>query len=174
MNKILFIERLQKERDTFEILLNRVGFTRQMTMKGVLGSLSVKDLLADILTREQFIGDRLNEVLHGIQYSPCASNNAIFDFEKMYGYPDYESSLVSKQKIDHLVIHKHKNIALDEIVSQELAAYSSILASLEKLTHGQCLDHDLYHRVAEHTYRPYHRMSAEIRRWLKSIETEPK
>lgn len=174
MNKILFIERLQKERDTFEILLNRVGFTRQMTMKGVLGSLSVKDLLADILTREQFIGDRLNEVLHGVQYSPCASNSAIFDFEKTYGYPDYELSLVSKQKIDHLVIHKHKNIALDEIVSQELAAYSNILASLEKLTHGQCLDHDLYHRVAEHTYRPYHRMSAEIRRWLKSIETEPK
>jgi len=174
MNKILFIERLQKERDPFEILLNRVGFTRQMTMKGVLGSMSVKDLLADILTREQFIGDRLNEVLHGVEYAPCVSNKAMFDFEKTYGYPDYESSLVQKQKIDHLVIYKHKNIGLDEIVSHELAAYFNILASLEKLTHDQCLAHDLYHRISEHTYRPYHRMSTEIRRWLKSIETEPK
>jgi hypothetical protein len=63
---------------------------------------------------------------------------------------------------------------LDEIVSQELTAYSGIFTSFEKLTHDQCLDHDLYHRVAEHTYRPYHRMSTEIRRWLKSIETESK
>ena len=174
MNKILFTERLQRERDTFEILLNRVGFTRQMTMKGVFEGMSIKDLLADILTREQFIGDRLNEVLHGETYAPCTSHSAMHEFEKKYGYPDYESSFLKKEKIDHLVIHKYKNIGLDEIVSQELAAYSSILASLAKLTQGQCLDHDLYHRIAEHTYRPYHRMSAEIRRWLKSIETEPK
>ncbi len=174
MNKILFTERLQRERDTFEILLNRVGFTRQMTMKGVFEGMSIKDLLADILTREQFIGDRLTEVLHGETYAPCTSHSAMHEFEKKYGYPDYESSFLKKEKIDHLVIHKYKNIGLDEIVSQELAAYSSILASLAKLTQGQCLDHDLYHRIAEHTYRPYHRMSAEIRRWLKSIETEPK
>lgn len=174
MNKLLFFDRLEQERDAFEILLNKVGFTRQMTMKGVSGSLSIKDLLADILTREQFIGDRLNEVLHGETYAPCTSHSAMHEFEKTYGYPDYESSLYPKVKVDHLVIHKHKNIGLDEIVSQELAAYSGIITSLQKLTHSQCLDHDLYHRIAEHTYRPYHRMSAEIRRWLKSIESEPK
>lgn len=174
MNKLLFFDRLENERDAFELLLNKVGFTRQMTMKGVSGSLSIKDLLVDILSREQFIGDRLNEVLHGESYAPCTSHSAMYEFEKTYGYPDYESSLYPKQQIDHLVVHKHKNIGLDEIVSQELAAYSGIITSLQKLTHAQCLDHDLYHRVAEHTYRPYHRMSAEIRRWLKSIESEPK
>ncbi len=174
MNKAIFLERLQRERDKFELLLNQVGFTRQMTMKGVSGSLSIKDLLADILTREQFIADRLDEVLHGEVYSPSTSHGSIFDFEKMYGYPDYESSLYQKEKIDHLVIHKHKNIALDEIVSQELAAYSNIMSSIEKLSHKQCSDHDLYHRIAEHTYRPYRRMSAEIRRWLKSIAAESK
>ncbi len=175
MNKVIFLERLQRERDKFELLLNQVGFTRQMTMKGVSGgSMSIKDLLADILTREQFISDRLNEVVHGESYSPCTSHSAAFDFEKAYGYPDYESSLYQKEKIDHLVIHKHKNIALDEIVSQELAAYSNIMSSLEKLTHDQCIDHDLYHRIAEHTFRPYRRTSAEIRRWLKSIAAESK
>jgi hypothetical protein len=174
MNKILFLERLQKERDVFEILLNRVGFTRQMTMKGISGSMSVKDLLADVLTREQFIADRLSEIAHGVSYSPCASHSAMFEFEKTYGYPDYESSLYQKQNIDHLVIHKYKNIGLDEIISQELAAYGNIVSSLGKISHDHCLDHDLYHRIAEHTYRPYHRMSTEIRRWLKSIEAELK
>lgn len=172
MNKILLIERLQRERDKFESLLNRVGFSRQMTMKGVFGNLSVKDLLADILTREQFIADRLSEILHGDSYSPCASHTSLENFQKNYGYPDYESPLLDKEKPNHLVTHKHKNIGVDDIIEQELAAYANILTALQKLTNNQCLDHDLFHRIAEHTYKPYRRASAEINRWLKSIATE--
>lgn len=172
MNKLLFIERLQRERDKFEILLNRVGFTRQMTMKGVSGSLSIKDMLADILTREQFIADRLSEILHNEVYSPCVSHTTLENFQNKYGYPDYESPLLEKEIINHLVTYKHKNIGVDDIVEQELAAYTNILASFQKLTHEQCLDHDLFHRVAEHTYKPYRRTSIEINRWLKSIAAE--
>jgi hypothetical protein len=174
MNKVLFTSRLMQERDKFEILLNRVGFTRQMTMKGVSGSLSIKDMLADILTREQFIADRLSEILHGETYSPCTSHTALENFQNKYGYPDYESPLLEKEKRNHLVTYKHKNIGVDDIVEQELAAYMNILASLQKLTADQCLDHDLFHRIAEHTYKPYRRMSVEINRWLKSIEAESK
>ena len=172
MDKITLLQRLQRERDKFELLLNRVGFTRQMTMKGVLGSLSVKDMLVDILTREQFIADRLSEILHGEIYSPCTSHTALENFQKDNGYPDYESPLIEKEKINHLVIYKHKNIGLDDIVEQELAAYTNIISALEKLTHNQCLDHDLFHRIAEHTYKPYRRTSLEIIRWLQSIESE--
>ena len=169
MNKRLFLERIRHERDKFELLLNQVGFTRQMTIHGVSGSLSIKDLLAVVLTREQFIADRLNEILHGETYSPCTSYTALEKFHDEYGFPDYESPLIEKDTQNHLVVYKHKNIGLDEIVSQELAAYSNILAAFERLSHDQCLDHDLYHRIAEHTYRPYRRASVEIRRWLKSI-----
>ncbi len=172
MNKLLFVERLQRERDKFENILNRVGFTRQMTMKGVSGSLSIKDLLADILTREQFIADRLSEILHGDAYSPCASHTALENFQSKYGYPDYESPLLEKEKRNHLVTDKHKNVGVDDIVEQELAAYTNILASLQKLTEDQCLDHDLFHRSAEHTYKPYRRMSIEINRWLISIAAD--
>jgi hypothetical protein len=49
MVKALFISRLMQERDKFEILLNRVYFTRQMTMVA-FWQLPVKDML-DILTR---------------------------------------------------------------------------------------------------------------------------
>jgi hypothetical protein len=172
MNKILFLPRLQRERDKFELLLNQVGFTRQMTMKGVSGSLSIKDLLADILTREQFIADRLSEILHGEVYSPCTSHRALENFQKDFGYPDYESPLLEKENRNHIVTHKHKNIGVDDIVEQELAAYDNIISALEKLTQNQCLDNDLFHRIAEHTYKPYRRASLEINRWLKSIATE--
>lgn len=174
MNKVLVTTRLMQERDKFENLLNRVGFTRQMTMKGVSDNLSIKDMLADTLTREQFIADRLSEILHAETYSPCTSHTALENFQKKYGYPDYESPLLEKEKRNHLVTYKHKNIGVDDIVEQELAAYTNILASFQKLTFDQCLDHDLFHRIAEHTYKPYRRMSVEISRWLKSIETESK
>jgi hypothetical protein len=176
MNKIIFLPRLQRERDKFEHLLNQAGFLRQMTMAGVFRNLSIKDLLADILSREQFIADRLSEVLHDETQSgaPCTSYAVYEDFQKINGYPDYESPLCHKEKLDHLVIQKYKRISLDDIVEQELAAYISIVSAIEKLTHEQCLDHDLFHRVAEHTYRPYRRTSMEIQRWLKSIETEIK
>lgn len=172
MDKAVFLPRLQRERDRFELLLNQVGFARQMTMKGVWGDLSVKDLLADILSREQFISDRLSEILRHEPYSPCVSHSALYRFEQKFGYPDYESKLADAEKPNHLVVYKHKNIGLDDIVEQELAAYISIIGTLEKLPHAQCLDHDVFHRVAEHTYRPYHRLMVKIYRWRESISPE--
>lgn len=172
MNKATFIPRLQRERDKFELILNQVGFSRQMTIKGVSGNLSIKDILADILTREQFIADRLNEILHSEDYSPCTSHSALENFQKNFGYPDYESPLLEKESRNHTVTYKHKNIGVDDIVEQELAAYENIISTLEKLTQNQCLDHDLFHRIAEHTYKPYRRIIHDIRLWLKSIATE--
>lgn len=174
MNKTLFLERLQRERDKFELLINRVGFARQLTIKGVSENLSIKDLLADVLSHEQFISDRLHEVLHDEKYSPSSSYAEAENFQTKYGFPDYESSLIEKEKTNHLVIYKYKNIALDEIVSQELTAFSNIISAFEKLTHNQCLDHDLFHRVGEHTYKSYRRMNIIINRWLKKIATESK
>ena len=107
MNKPLFLERLHRERDKFENLLNQVGFTRQMTMKGVSGSLSIKDMLADILAREQFIGDRLSEILHHEPYAPCTSHTALENFQKNYGYPDYESPLLEKEKPNYRGFHSY-------------------------------------------------------------------
>lgn len=174
MNKTILLERLQNERDSFELLLNRIGFARQLTMKGVSGRLTVKDLLADVLSHEQFIADRLSEVLHGEVYSPCASFTALENFQREYGYPDYESPLAEKDKPHSFVIDAYKNIGFDEIVSQELAVYAGIEEAFHKLTHHQCLDHDLFHRVAEHTYRPYRRANTAIQRWLKKITSESK
>lgn len=174
MNKTLLLERLQNERDSFELLLNRIGFARLLTMRGVLGVLTVKDLLAEVLSREQFIADRLSEVLHGESYAPSASFTALENFQREYNYPDYESPLLEKDKFHPLVLDLYKNIEFDEIAAQELAVYASILESIERLSQHQCLDHDLFHRIAEHTYRPYRRAGMLIQRWLKRIASEPK
>ena len=174
MNKTLLLERLQNERDQFELLLNRIGFARQLTMRGVLGVLTVKDLLAEVLSHEQFIADRLSEILHGETYAPSASFTALEKFEHDYGYPDYESTLVEKDKFHPTLLDTYKNIEFDEIVAQEIAVYTSIIAEFEKLSHHQCLDHDLFHRVAEHTYKPYRRASTLIQHWLKRIASESK
>lgn len=174
MNKLIFIPRLQRERDKFEILLNRVGFKRQMTMKGVWGGLSIKDILADVLTREQFISDRLEEILHGETYTTSTSYTALENFQRDYGYPDYESPLIEKEKLNQQVTDKYRNIGVDDIVEQELATFSNIFTALEKLSHDQCLDHDLYYRIGEHTYKSYRRAGVEIHRWLQSIASESK
>lgn len=174
MNKTILLERLQRERDQFEQLLNRVGFARRLTMKGVSGHLTVKDLLADVLLHEQFLADRLSEILEGETYAPSSSFTALENFQNHYGYPDFESTLYEKDKPNLLVLDQYKNIEFDEIVSQELAVYANILDAFEKLTYHQCLDHDLFHRIAEHTYRPYRRVGSAIQRWLKKIASEPK
>ena len=59
-NKKAFLSRLMHERDKFELLLNRVGYTRRMTLKGVAGRWSIKDVLAHVLAYDQFIADRLS------------------------------------------------------------------------------------------------------------------
>ncbi len=51
MIKHQFISRLMRERDKFELLVNRVGYARRMTLKGVVGKWSVKDILAHIYER---------------------------------------------------------------------------------------------------------------------------
>ncbi|MDX1379202.1 MAG: hypothetical protein R3307_10155, partial [Anaerolineales bacterium] len=89
VNKKLFIERLLRERDKFELLLNRVGYTRRMALKGVAGKWSIKDILAHIWAYEQFIADRMHELLYNQHYTPCKTQTALDAFLDEYGYPDF-------------------------------------------------------------------------------------
>ncbi|MBV6393325.1 MAG: hypothetical protein KPEEDBHJ_02565 [Anaerolineales bacterium] len=174
MNKTHLLERLQNERDRFELLLNQVGFARRLTLRGVSGGLTVKDLLAEVLSHEHFIADRLSEMLHGESYAPSASFSALEKFQKEFGYPDYESPLAEKNKRDPAVLSAYQNVGFDEIVSQEIAVYGNIVELLHALSPHQFSDHNLFHRVAEHTYRLYRRARMLIQRWLERNAIEPK
>ena len=163
-----FINRLLLERDRFELLLNRVGYTRRMTLKGVSGKWSIKDILAHILAYEQYIADRMSEILHDEIYIPCRTQNALDAFLDEFGYPDFGSPLLDDDGPNAWVAEKYKNVPLEEVVAQELQAFASIISALEKMPDEMINKHNLIDRVANNTYRHYREHIADIKRWLQS------
>lgn len=166
--KEIFLARLMHERDKFELLLNRIGYTRRMTLKGVSGKWSIKDILAHILAYEQYIADRMNEILHDETYVPCKTQNALDAFLDEYGYPDFGSPLLDDEGPNEWVTEKYHNVSLEEVIAQELQAFASIIASFEKMPEDMLNRHSLFERVANNTYKHYHEHILEIKHWLKS------
>lgn len=166
-NKKVFIERLLRERDKFELLLNRVGYTRRMALKGVAGKWSIKDILAHIWAYEQFIADRMHELIYGETYTPCKTQTALDAFLDEYGYPDFGSPLLDEDSPNEWVIEKHKNVSLNEVVAQELQAFSSIVTAYEQMPEEMSVQHNIQNRVIKHTYEHYREHMRDIRRWLK-------
>jgi hypothetical protein len=166
--KEIFLARLMQERDKFELLLNRVGFTRRMTMKGVSGKWSIKDMLAHILAYELYIADRMNEILHEEPYAPARTQNALDAFLDEFGYPDFGSPLLHDESPNEWVTEKYKNVSLEDLVTQEIQAFASIMISLEKMPEETLNQHNLFDRIANNTYRHYREHSAEIKHWLRS------
>lgn len=167
-NKETFLARLMRERDKFELLLNRAGFTRRMTMKGVSGKWSIKDMLAHILAYELYIADRLNETLHGEAYTPCHTQNALDAFLDEFGYPDFGSPLLDDEGPNQWITEKYHSVPLEDVVAQEIQAFASIISSLEKMREETMEQHNFFERVANNTYRHYREHSAEIKHWLRS------
>src|ERR1051326_5806863 len=125
--KEMYLARLMLERDKFELLLNRVGYTRRMTLKGVSGKWSIKDILAHILAYEQYIADRMVEILHGETYIPCKTQNALDAFLDEFGYPDFGSPLLDVEGPNEWITEKYQKVALEELVAQEIQAFVSDL-----------------------------------------------
>jgi len=167
-NKEIFLARLLHERDKFELLLNRVGYTRRMTLKGVAGKWSIKDILAHILAYEQFLSDRLHEILHDQPYTPCKTQTALDAFLDEFGYPDFGSPLLDDDSPTEWVIEKYKNVSLDDVVAQELQAFSSIVSAFEVMPENLITHHNLYNRIIKHTYEHYREHTHEIKLWLKN------
>lgn len=163
-----FITKLLHERDKFELLLNRVGFTRRMTMKGVTGHWSIKDIIAHISAYEQYIGDRLNEIMHRETYVPCKTHNALEAFRDEFGYPDFGSPLLDDDTANAWVFEKYRNIPLEELVAQEIQAFNAIIAALEALPEDTIKQHNLLERVADNTYHHYRDHIRDIRTWLRT------
>jgi hypothetical protein len=173
MTKKQFIARLLHERDKFEALLNHAGFARRMTMKGAAGNWSIKDLIAHIWAYEQYIADRLDQIARGETYAPCKTHNALEAFLDEFGYPDFGSPLLDNDTPNAWVFEKYRNVPLEELVAQELQAFTSTVAALERLSEESIERHNLYERVADNTYRHYRQHGRDIRAWLKLNAAKP-
>ena len=167
MTKKQFLSKLLQERDRFEILLNRAGFTRHMTMKGVAGHWSIKDIIAHVWAYEQYIADRMHEILQGESYVPCRTYNALEAFTDEFGYPDFGSPLLDDDTANGWVFEKLRNIPLEDIVAQEIQAFNSIVAALEAMPEESIQRHNLFERVADNTFQHYRDHIRDIRAWLK-------
>jgi len=174
MLKKPFIEKLLQERDKFELLLNRIGYTRRMTLKGVSGKWSIKDVLAYILSYEQYMADRMNEILHHEVYVPCKTQTALDAFLDAFGYPDFGSALLDDDEPNAWIIEKYKNISLDDVVTQELQAFASIISAFEQMTQETITKHNLNERIANHTFKHYRDHIKDIRAWLKTNAVNPR
>jgi hypothetical protein len=168
MPRMPFIDKLMHERDRFELTLNRIGYTRRMTLKGVSGKWSIKDILAHILAYELYISDRMNEILHGEPYHPCKTQTALDAFLDQFGYPDFGSPLLDDETPNEWVVERYKNVPLEEVVAQEIQAFASIISTLEKLPEKVITEHNLFDRVANNTYHHYREHLHDIRHWLKT------
>jgi len=168
MTKKQFSSKLLLERDKFELLLNRIGFTHRMTMKGVSGKWSIKDILAHILSYEQYMADRLQEILQHEVYTPCKTQAALDAFLVEYGYPDFGSPLLNDEAPNAWVVEKYRNVSLDEVVAQELQAFSSIISAFEQMTDEMITKHNLIERITNNTSKHYREHIKDIRAWLKT------
>lgn len=157
-----------RERDKFELTLNRVGYTRRMTLKGVTGKWSIKDILAHILAYELYIADRMNEILHGQEYAPCKTQSALDAFREEFGYPDFGSPLLDDDTPNTWVVEKYKNVSLEDVVAQEIQAFSSIVTMLEKMPQKLIEQHNLFERIINNTSKHYREHLRDIRHWLKT------
>ncbi len=163
-----FIDKLMRERDKFELTLNRVGYSRRMTLKGVSGKWSIKDILAHILAYELYIADRMNEILHGQEYAPCKTQTALDAFLDEFGYPDFGSPLLDDDAPNAWVVEKYKNVSLEDVVAQEVQAFSSIVTMIEKMPQKLIEQHNLFERIANNTSKHYREHLRDIRHWLKT------
>ena len=174
MNKKLFISRLLRERDKFELLVNRVGYARRLTLKGVVGKWSVKDILAHILAYEQFMADRMEEIAQGEAYVPCKTQTALDAFLDEFGYPDFGSPLLDDIAPNHWVIEKYANVSLEDVIAQEVNAFASIVTCLDGMTEEMINQHNLFDRIANNTYKHYREHIRDIKRWLAVNATNSK
>ena len=169
MNKKTFIHHLLAERDKFERLLNQLGFARMITMAGVAGQWSVKDIIAHIMAYEQYTADRIAEISHGEPYTPARTQPALEAFLDKFGYPDFGSPLLDDDGPNAWVVEKYKNISLEDIVASEIQAFGAIVSGVEALSEKQLDQHKLFERIPNNTYLHYREHSSDIERWLAGI-----
>jgi hypothetical protein len=170
MRKRQFIKRLLAKRDEWEALINQVGFARLNTLAGVCGIWSVKDIVAHIMSYEQYIADRVAEITHGEMYAPAENQSQLDTFLARFGYPDFGSPLLDDDGPNAWIVEKYRNVPMEEVVAQEMNAFQAIINGLEALSEEQIIQHRLIERVAENSYEHFYEHARDIKRWLITVK----
>ncbi|MEW6240098.1 MAG: hypothetical protein AB1564_04755 [Chloroflexota bacterium] len=167
MRKSQLLVRLQNERENWEHALNYVGAHR-LGIGGVSGHWSARDILAHIMVREHYLADRLREIQRGEVLPPCKTQDELDTFLEEFGYPDFESPLLSEYEANEWAIRKYRGTPFKELVALEIHAFDAVYDAVRELSEEQLNENKLFARVARYTIEHYRHHAANIRRRFKS------
>lgn len=167
MRKLRLLNRLQNERQEWELLINYVASSR-MGIGCVAGTWAVRDILAHIVAQEQYLADRLAEIARGESFSVCQTQDELDTFLEEFGYPDFESPILQIDIANDWVVNRYKSVSNEDLVGQEIHAFDAIIESLHVLTESQLDEHDLFKLIAGYTYEHYNEHAADIRKRFSS------
>lgn len=166
MDKTILITRLLNARDDWEQLINHVSSKRA---GGISGAWLVRNSIAHVMVHEQYAADRLGELSHGEVFIPCQTQETLEAFIEEYGYPDFESPLMSVEAADEWVSQKYRNVEMRELIASELQAFDGILSQVRVLSESQLNEPGMIGRIASATLDRYRRHGAEIRGRFKHL-----
>lgn len=167
MRKSQFLVRMAHAREDWEHALNFVGSIR-LGIGGVSGHWSARDVLAHIFSHEQYIADRLHEIQQGETLPPCKTREELETFFADFGYPDYESPLVTEAEANELAVRKLRHTPFLELIELELRVYDSVYETVKALGEEQLNKNQLFKRIARHTIEQYRHHAADIRKRFKT------
>jgi hypothetical protein len=167
MRKLRLLNRLQNERQEWELLINYVASSR-MGIGCVAGTWAVRDILAHMVAQEQYLADRLAEVARGESFSVCQTQDEMDTFLEEFGYPDFESPILQLDIANDWVVNRYKSVSSADLVGQEIHAFDAIIESLHAITEEQLNEGDLFKLIAHYTYEHYNEHAADIRKRFRS------
>lgn len=168
MNKTKLLETLQTERTHWESLLAGVDEAR-LTLSGVVGEWSIKDVIAHIMSYEQYIFDRLRETLRGEMYAPSETTAALTAYLDKHGYPDFGSALLDDDGPNAWVVQRYKNESLAAVITKERQVFADLLQAIEALPEEALVEHQYAERIESNTTEHYQHHANDIRHWLASL-----
>lgn len=168
MDKPQLIAEVLRARDDWERLVNRVGSART-GISFVSGLWSVKDIVAHVLSREQHLADRMAEIARGEPVRVSMSHAALDAFIEEFGYPDFDSPLLSAAAADDWVVRKYRSVPMEEVIADELQAFSALISAVRSLPPQQLEAFGLPPRILHATADHYRLHGADIRRRFKRV-----
>lgn len=163
MDKARLIVDLMRARDEWERLINHIGSARS-GIGSVSGTWSVKDIVAQMLGREQHLADRMAEIARREPVRLCITRSALDAFMGEFGYPDYDSPLLSEAAADDWMVQKYRRVPVEEVIADELHAFGALLSAVQVLPAEELAAHDLPPRILHVTADLYRLHGGEIRR----------
>jgi hypothetical protein len=120
------------------------------------------------MAREQYMADRLEEILQGTSLPACQTQDELDTFLEEFGYPDFESSILPGDQANEWAVLKYRNQPFNELMDFEIHVFEELHENILSLSEEQLNETNLAERLAQFTYKHYRQHAADIHRRFKA------